>query len=128
LDVSSTLVLDRLPRFHRGLPNYAYTVNGLVFPHIPQISVTQGDLVLMRVVNRSFETHPMHPHGHHVLVLRVNGRAPSGSPLWVDTFDLQPGEVGEVALRADNPGIWMDHCHNLEHAALGMMTISATRG
>jgi FtsP/CotA-like multicopper oxidase with cupredoxin domain len=34
---------------------------------------------------------------------------------------VQPGEVWEVALRADNPGIWMDHCHNLEHAATGMM-------
>jgi len=25
-----------------------------------------------------------------------------------------------VAFRADNPGIWMDHCHNLNHAAAGM--------
>ena len=83
--------------------------------------VNEGDLVRMRVVNRSFETHPMHPHGHHVLVLSVNGRAPTGSPLWLDTFDVQPGEVWEVALRADNPGIWMDHCHNLEHASTGMM-------
>jgi len=55
------------------------------------------------------------------LVLSVNGRAPTGSPLWLDTFDVQPGEVWEVALRADNPGIWMDHCHNLEHATSGMM-------
>ena len=23
---------------------------------------------------------------------------------------------------ADNPGIWMDHCHNLKHAAEGMVT------
>jgi Multicopper oxidase len=22
---------------------------------------------------------------------------------------------------ADNPGIWMDHCHNLKHAAQGMV-------
>ena len=26
-----------------------------------------------------------------------------------------------MAFRADNPGIWMDHCHNLEHAANGMI-------
>ena len=25
-----------------------------------------------------------------------------------------------VAFRADNPGIWMDHCHNLPHAAEGL--------
>ena len=23
---------------------------------------------------------------------------------------------------ADNPGIWMDHCHNLPHAREGLMT------
>ena len=120
-DVSATLVLDRLPRMVNGRPALAQTVNGGVYPNIPPVMVAEGDLVRMRVVNRSFETHPMHPHGHHVLVLSVNGRAPSGSPLWLDTFDVQPGEVWEVALRADNPGIWMDHCHNLEHAAAGMM-------
>ena len=25
-----------------------------------------------------------------------------------------------MAFRADNPGIWMDHCHNLSHAADGL--------
>jgi FtsP/CotA-like multicopper oxidase with cupredoxin domain len=120
-DVSATMVLDRLPRLVNGRPALAQTVNGGVYPDIPPIMVAEGDLVRMRVVNRSFETHPMHPHGHHVLVLSVNGRVPSGSPLWLDTFDVQPGEIWEVALRADNPGIWMDHCHNLEHATQGMM-------
>ena len=120
-EVSTTIVLDRLPRVVHGRPALAQTVNGGVYPDIPPIMVAEGDLVRMRVVNRSFETHPMHPHGHHVLVLSVNGRAPTGSPIWLDTFDVQPGEVWEVALRADNPGIWMDHCHNLEHASAGMM-------
>jgi FtsP/CotA-like multicopper oxidase with cupredoxin domain len=120
-DVSTTIVLDRLPRVVHGRPALAQTVDGRVYPDIPPIMVAEGDLVRMRVVNRSFETHPMHPHGHHVLVLSVNGRAPTGSPIWLDTFDVQPGEVWEVALRADNPGIWMDHCHNLEHATAGMM-------
>jgi FtsP/CotA-like multicopper oxidase with cupredoxin domain len=120
-DVSATIVLDRLPRLLHGRPTLAQTVNGGVYPDIPPIVVNEGDLVRMRVVNRSFETHPMHPHGHHVLVLSVNRRTPTGSPLWLDTFDVQPGEVWEVALRADNPGIWMDHCHNLEHATAGMM-------
>ncbi|CAA9373170.1 MAG: Multicopper oxidase [uncultured Propionibacteriaceae bacterium] len=120
-DVSSTIVLDRLPRVVNGRPALAQTVNGGVYPDITPIMVAEGDLVRIRVVNRSFETHPMHPHGHHILVLSVNGRAPTGSPLLLDTFDVQPGEVWEVALRADNPGIWMNHCHNLEHATSGMM-------
>lgn len=99
--VSATLVLDRLPRLLHGRPALAQTVNGGTYPDIPPLLVSEGDLVRLRVVNRSFETHPMHLHGHHVLVLSVNGRAPSGSPLWLDTFDVRPGEVWEVALRAD---------------------------
>jgi FtsP/CotA-like multicopper oxidase with cupredoxin domain len=33
-----------------------------------------------------------------------------------------------IAFRADNPGIWMDHCHNLTHAAAGMMMHLTYRG
>jgi FtsP/CotA-like multicopper oxidase with cupredoxin domain len=126
-DVDETYVLDRLPRLLHGLPMYAHTVNGAVYPHIPSTIVAEGDSVRLTVVNRSFETHPIHPHGHTVRVLSVDGVAPH-APLWLDTFDVAPGEVWEVAFVADNPGIWMDHCHNLEHAALGMVFHIAYRG
>ena len=126
-EVERTVVLDRLPRLVQALPGYAYTVDGRVYPYIEPTVVDEGDTVRMRLVNRSFETHPMHPHGHTVRVLSVDGRVPE-QPLWLDTFDVRPGEVWEVALFADNPGIWMDHCHNLEHAALGMVTHLAYRG
>ena len=26
-----------------------------------------------------------------------------------------------MAFRADNPGVWMDHCHNLQHARDGLV-------
>ena len=42
-----------------------------------------------------------------------------GSPWWVDSLDVENGETMTVAFVADNPGIWMDHCHNLKHAARG---------
>jgi FtsP/CotA-like multicopper oxidase with cupredoxin domain len=77
--------------------------------------------VKFTVVNRSLEIHPWHLHGHPVLILSKDGTPSSGSPLWVDTFDVRPGEVWEVAFQASNPGIWMNHCHNLPHAHQGMM-------
>lgn len=122
------LVLDRMPRFVGGAPNYAYTVNGQVFPHIDPIEVREGDVVKITVVNRGFDVHPMHVHGHHVLVLSRDGVPASGAPLWLDTVDVRPGEVWELALVADNPGIWMDHCHDLSHAAAGMMMTLAYEG
>ncbi|HEY1106412.1 MAG TPA: multicopper oxidase domain-containing protein, partial [Agromyces sp.] len=127
-DVDAKLVLDRLPRFVGGAPKYAYTVDGRVFPHIDPVSVRQGDVVRLTIVNRGFEPHPMHVHGHHVLVLSRDGVAATGAPLWLDSVDVRPGEVWQVLLVADNPGIWMDHCHNLEHAAEGMMMSLAYAG
>ena len=116
-----TMVLDRGVALVDGRPAYAQTVNGRGHPSIPDQLVADGDLVRFTVVNRSLETHPWHLHGHAVLVLSRNGTPASGSPLWLDTFDVRPGEVWEVAFRATNPGIWMNHCHNLPHADQGMM-------
>ncbi|HEX6470854.1 MAG TPA: multicopper oxidase family protein [Streptosporangiaceae bacterium] len=123
-----TLVLDRGLALSGGAPSYAYTVNGRAFPHVPTEVVREGDLVRLTVVNRGFVTHPWHLHGHHVLVLSKNGRAPTGSPLWLDTFEVRPGEVWQVAFRATNPGVWMNHCHNLAHAAQGMALHLAYEG
>lgn len=126
-DVQRTMVLDRLPRLTTDGPAYAYTVDGLVYPHIEPTVVDEGDTVEVTIVNRGLEVHPMHPHGHRVLLLEIDGRRPAG-PIWLDSFDVGPGQVWKVALVADNPGIWMDHCHNLEHAALGMVTHLAYEG
>ena len=60
-------------------------------------------------------------HGYAVRVLSRNGEAATGSPWWTDTLNVAPGEVFEVAFTADNPGIWMDHCHNFSHGANGMV-------
>lgn len=97
-----------------------WTINGKVFPDTPMMMVAEGDLVKVTFVNRSFMDHPMHLHGHHMLVLTRNGKPVTGSPWWTDTLNVAPGETYEVAFRADNPGLWMDHCHNQDHASLGM--------
>ena len=125
---AATLVLDRQPRFVGGTPTYAYTVDGTVFPHVEPIVVRAGDVVKLTIANRGFDVHPMHVHGHHVLVLSRDGVPATGAPLWLDTVDVRPGEVWELALVADNPGIWMDHCHDLSHAAAGMMMTLAYEG
>ncbi|OKI63975.1 multicopper oxidase family protein [Micromonospora sp. CB01531] len=116
-----TMVLDRGVAMTDGKPAYAQTVNGRGHPSIPDQLVAEGDIVRFTVVNRSLETHPWHLHGHPVLILSRNGTPSTGSPLWVDTFDVRPGETWEVAFHATNPGIWMNHCHNLPHAHQGMM-------
>jgi FtsP/CotA-like multicopper oxidase with cupredoxin domain len=123
-----TLVLDQGLTLRSGLPRFEYTINGRAFPTIPTMTVREGDLVRMTVVNRGRATHPWHLHGHRVLVLAVNGHPVAGSPLWMDTFDVRPGEVWQVAFRAGNPGLWMNHCHNLSHSGQGMAMHLAYEG
>ncbi|MBL7259628.1 multicopper oxidase family protein [Paractinoplanes lichenicola] len=120
-DRSFTLVLDRGLDLRGLLPRYAHTVNGAADPDIPVQFVRRGDIVKFTIVNRSLVVHPWHLHGHHVLVLARNGQPATGSPLWLDSFDVRPGEVWEVAFEANNPGMWANHCHNLPHAGAGMM-------
>ena len=115
------MVLDQLYLgSYNGKSGALWAINGEVFPHTPTFVVSEGDLVKTRIVNRTFSDHPMHLHGHHMVVLSRNGKPYRGSPLVLDTLLVDPGETYEVAFRADNPGIWMDHCHILEHAAWGM--------
>jgi FtsP/CotA-like multicopper oxidase with cupredoxin domain len=83
--------------------------------------VRAGDVAVMTISNSSGDLHPMHLHGHHVLVLSRNGVAASGSPWWTDSLNVEEDETYVVAFEADNPGVWMDHCHNLPHAVDGMI-------
>ncbi|MFI0897499.1 multicopper oxidase family protein [Streptomyces sp. NPDC020983] len=123
-----TLVLDRGLSLSGPVKGRDWTVNGHAFPDVPALVVRKGDRVEMTVVNRSLATHPWHLHGHSVRVLSRDGHAVTGSPLTMDTFDVRPGEVWKVAFTADNPGLWMVHCHNLVHASQGMSLTLAYEG
>ncbi|MGX4692053.1 multicopper oxidase family protein [Streptomyces sp. JNUCC 63] len=115
------LVLGNSFGFFDGSPMVLWTVNNAVHPDIPALLVREGDRVRTTFVNRSLDDHPMHLHGHRMLVLSRNGERATGSPWWTDTLNVAPGERYEVAFTADNPGLWMDHCHNLDHARDGMV-------
>lgn len=100
-----------------------FTINGQTFPNVPPLDVKKGDRVKVTIVNNSPEdVHPMHLHGHFFQVLSKNGQSVSGSPLVKDTLNVLPGESYVVAFAADNPGEWMFHCHDLGHAAKGMVS------
>ncbi|RJS47060.1 multicopper oxidase family protein [Nocardioides cavernaquae] len=107
--------------FLDGRPGRWWTINGHLFPDIPMFHVEEGDVAVVHIVNRSGETHPMHLHGHRALVLSRDGEPTTGSPWWIDSLEVGTGEEFEIAFVADNPGIWMDHCHNLPHAAEGLI-------
>ena len=113
--------IGRAPGFLDGVPGVWWTINGHLYPDDPMFVVVEGDVVVMHVSNDSGEAHPMHLHGHHAVVLARNGAPATGSPWWFDSLEIADGDSYDVAFRADNPGVWMDHCHNLQHARDGLV-------
>jgi FtsP/CotA-like multicopper oxidase with cupredoxin domain len=122
LDRKFEYSIGRRPGFFNGRPGLWWSVNGHLYPDMPMYVVREGDVVRVRISNHSGQVHPMHLHGHHAVVLARNGLRASGSPWWFDSLDVRNGESYDVAFLADNPGIWMDHCHHLKHAREGMVT------
>jgi len=116
-----TYSIGRRPGFLDGKPGIWWSINGHLFPDVPMFVVAEGDVVTMTIKNHSGKVHPMHLHGHHAVVLSRNGTKAGGSPWWVDSLDVDSGDSYVIAFVADNPGIWMDHCHNLPHAAQGLV-------
>ena len=66
--------------------------------------------------------HPFHVHGTQFQIVSRNGRTP---PLeeqgFKDTVFVDIGEEVEIRVRFTHPGIFMYHCHILEHEDNGMM-------
>jgi FtsP/CotA-like multicopper oxidase with cupredoxin domain len=64
----------------------------------------------------------MHIHGQFFKVLARDGR-PVEERHWRDTVLVRPRETVDVGLVPLDLGLWMLHCHILEHAESGMMTL-----
>ncbi|MEO6473187.1 MAG: multicopper oxidase family protein [Aeromicrobium sp.] len=120
-DRKFTYSVGRRPGFIDGRPGVWWTINGHLFPDVPMFVVREGEVIVMHIENHTGDAHPMHLHGHHAVVLSRDGKRSSGSPWWTDSLDVESGERYDIAFVANNPGLWMDHCHNLVHAAQGLV-------
>jgi FtsP/CotA-like multicopper oxidase with cupredoxin domain len=127
-NVSADLHIASFPGVRYGSYQFIHTFNGKSFPDTSPIIVDEGDYVRLRFINETNEYHPIHLHGHFMHVISRNGVPISGSPVVLDSILVGPNQTWEVALLADNPGLWMIHCHVLIHAAYGLSTMLSYRG
>ena len=61
----------------------------------------------------------MHLHGHHFWVASQEFGEEARNVLR-DTYLMAAGEKADFIFVADNPGLWLFHCHMMEHHAAGM--------
>lgn len=110
---------------HDGMGRHS--INGKIFEmgRVDE-TVSAGTTEIWEFDNSSGdEIHPMHIHGVQFQVLeRMGGRntVTASEKGWKDTILLMPGEKVRVIMTfPDYRGVFVFHCHNLEHEDDGMM-------
>jgi FtsP/CotA-like multicopper oxidase with cupredoxin domain len=137
LDPGQAVNVRRPRRFLLEVRHMAMTINGRSFRMTevaPDEKVRLGDLEIWEFVNAGGAgmgmmggmamPHPMHVHGLQFQVVERSG-GPGYRHLdegWKDSVLVHPGERVAVAMRfTDYTGMYLYHCHNLEHEDMGMM-------
>ncbi|MFJ1673931.1 MULTISPECIES: multicopper oxidase family protein [unclassified Streptomyces] len=126
---------DRTLRFRMTGSMAAYN---WAFDHKPynprqRHPVEAGERVRLEFYNVTEMWHPIHLHGHSFGLVGAAGprhRATRrGQAAWArkDTAIIRPNSSLAVEFNADNPGLWMLHCHNIYHSDVGMMTVVGYR-
>jgi FtsP/CotA-like multicopper oxidase with cupredoxin domain len=107
--IDITLTYQSTP-FQLGINGIPFDASEPIMAHIDETQVW--------TVSNTFDfAHPFHLHGFFFQVL-----SPPGPLEWKDTVNVPvDGTVRFVVRYDDRPGMWMFHCHILDHAEAGMM-------
>lgn len=92
-------------------------INGVPSWNAKPLHARLGETHVWTLTNNSAFDHPFHLHGYFFQVLDGGG-----SPEWKDTVNVPVKSRVRIAVKFDDrPGMWMFHCHILDHADVGMM-------
>jgi len=86
----------------------------------------QGETEIWEIYNKpdmmGGMTHPFHIHGTQFKIVSIDGKEPpTNEQGWKDTVAINARETVRLAVKFNNKGIYMFHCHILEHEENGMM-------
>jgi FtsP/CotA-like multicopper oxidase with cupredoxin domain len=96
---------------------FSLGINGVPFKDSEPLMANVGETQVWTISNTFDFAHPFHLHGFFFQVL-----SPAGPLEWKDTVNVPvDGTVSFVVRYDDRPGMWMFHCHILDHAEAGMM-------
>lgn len=119
-DVAISKTWD-LNAFRGGKLGIGWGMNQQFWPESDRAEFQLGQPQRIVFQNSSGRLHPMHIHGVFFRVLERNGK-PAVENFTRDTVLVGPRETVVIGLVPQHKGIWVTHCHILEHAEAGMMT------
>lgn len=99
---------------------FAFTINGRSWPNTERVFATVGDTLHWRVINASWDVHPMHLHGFFFNVDHFDGlfaqrdgeTTPAGPVVTQRMSNFSSMSMTWVPERAGN---WLFHCHFAIH-------------
>ena len=98
-----------------------FHVNGAPFWKAKPFLARVGETQIWTVRNQSKWAHPMHLHGFFFLPLDENLQ-PVRPMAWKDTLNVpMEGTIRFAVTFDERPGMWMFHCHILDHSDGGLM-------
>lgn len=125
----------KVPTLYTALSSGETANNALVYgSHTHSFVLQKGEVVQLVVDNADTGKHPFHLHGHAFqAVWRSEEDAGpfaesnateadfAPTPMRRDTFVLPPQGNIVLRFRADNPGVWLFHCHIEWHVESGLI-------
>ncbi|KAI1506404.1 multicopper oxidase [Biscogniauxia marginata] len=130
-----TYSAPKVPSLYTALSSGELATNPAVYGTYTHAFVLErGEIVQIVVNNLDTGRHPFHLHGHHFQsVYRSEEEAGTfedsgvtdadfpSIPMRRDTLVLYPDGNIVLRFRADNPGIWLFHCHIEWHVSSGLI-------
>ncbi|KAI5359150.1 Putative multicopper oxidase, type 1, multicopper oxidase, copper-binding, cupredoxin [Septoria linicola] len=128
-----TYVRPKVPTLYSALTTGEYANNATVYGRDTNSFVLNKDDVIEIILNNDDPgKHPFHLHGHNFQVVYrspdewgfydpANHTDFPQKPMRRDTFWVRPNGNFVIRFKADNPGIWLFHCHLEWHLASGLV-------
>ncbi|KAJ2796722.1 ferroxidase fet3 [Coemansia guatemalensis] len=124
-----TYVTPKVPTVLTALTSGNDAVNSKIYGHQTNTHVLRHmDVVEVLVNNHDYYSHPFHLHGHVFQIVERGSIRPNEHytkmsldvPVKRDTVVIRGGHYAILRFRADNPGVWLFHCHIDFHIMLGL--------
>ncbi|KAK8211262.1 iron transport multicopper oxidase FET3 precursor [Phyllosticta citricarpa] len=126
-----TYVAPKVPTLYTALTSGNFSTNALIYGNNTNAFILkEGETVEIILNNNDAGKHPFHLHGHAFqAVVRsaegagnfANNETVPEVPMRRDTFHVRPNGNIVLRFRADNPGVWLFHCHLEWHVASGLI-------
>ncbi|KAI5468123.1 Cupredoxin [Mariannaea sp. PMI_226] len=127
-----TYKAPKVPTLYTALTSGELATNARVYgSYTNSFVLEKGDIVQIVLNNLDSGRHPFHIHGHDFQILYRSpdeaGTYPGSgvefpeTPIRRDTVVVLPEGYVVLRFEADNPGVWLFHCHIEWHVASGLM-------